>query len=303
MNVVHFPEVINQQTENKRLELFSDESSLYFPTWELPAGAEGRKGWYKDDNAKYIARSDTQGNPILLGHVGKNYKVLPMKELCQQIERTIVEVMTDDQLRGVQRTDQSSYYGSMCIRNYIFPSITTDIESRTSHVAFRTIAVNGYDGSSSFKFYNGAIDFFCTNGMVSGIYDMMVKRHTAGLTIPKLDDKLRKSIDIFYTQAEQWKKWVGKEITDDDARECYEAMPRISERRVEQMMRQFHIECLTHGRTVWALYSAATYFATHNEGEFSIRETNNDHSAATLLHREQQVRSWLSTDTFERLAA
>jgi len=132
---------------------------------------------------------------------------------------------------------------------------------------------------------------------------MMVKRHTAGLTIPKLDDKLRKSIDIFYTQAEQWKKWVGKEITDDDARECYEAMPRISERRVEQMMRQFHIECLTHGRTVWALYSAATYFATHNEGEFSIRETNNDHSAATLLHREQQVRSWLSTDTFERLAA
>ena len=303
MNVVQFPEATNQTSEDKRLALFSDDSPLYFKTWELPAGAQGNHGWYTDDNAKYIARADTHGNPILLGHVGKNYKVLPMKELCQTVERSFVETMTDEQLQGVQRTDQTSYHGSLCIRSYVFPSITTDLESSVSHVAFRTIIVNGYDGSSSFRLYNGAIDFFCTNGMVSGIYDLTVKRHTAGLTIPRMDDKVRKSIDIFYTQAEQWKKWVGKEITDDDARTCFEAVPNVSERRIEQLMRQFHIECLTHGRTVWALYSAATYYATHNEGEFSVRETNQDHGAATLLHRERQVRSWLNTKEFEQLAA
>lgn len=282
-------------------EAFNSDSELYFDVWECPAFFKGQKEYYEDAGHKHIVRM-WDGQPESIGLVGKNYKVLRNKELCENIEDTFIDTLTKEELDGVIRRDSISYMGGTSIRDYIFKNITVEVSEKSS-LGFRAIVVNGYDGSSSFKFYNGAIDFFCTNGMVSGIYDLMVKRHTAGLTVPKLDDKLRKSIDIFYTQAEQWKKWVGKEITDDDARECYEAMPKISERRVEQMMRQFHIECLTHGRTVWALYSAATYFATHNEGEFSIRETNNDHSAATLLHREQQVRSWLSTDTFERLAA
>tara|TARA_R110002050_G_scaffold52908_4_gene120301 strand:- start:1119 stop:1703 length:585 start_codon:yes stop_codon:yes gene_type:complete len=193
--------------------------------------------------------------------------------------------------------------GATSIRNYIFPNITTDIGSQFSDIAFRTIIVNGYDGSSSFKFYHGAIDFFCENGMVTGSYDMIVKRHTSGLTVPKLTDRLRQSIDIFYKQAEQWSKWVGKEICDEDAEECFKAMPNVSERRVQQLMRQFHIECNTHGRTVWALYSAATFYSSSDQGEFSIRDTNSDHKASTLMNREQQVRSWLSSEEFMQIAA
>ena len=132
---------------------------------------------------------------------------------------------------------------------------------------------------------------------------MTVKKHTAGLQIPKLNDKLRNSIDVFYKQAEQWSKWVGKEISDEDAEECFKAMPNVSERRVAQLMHQFRIECSSHGRTVWALYSAATYYATSNEGQFGVRETDNDHTASTLLNREQQVRSWINTEEFEKIAA
>ena len=132
---------------------------------------------------------------------------------------------------------------------------------------------------------------------------MIVKRHTSGLTIPKLNNRLRGSIDIFYKQADTWSKWVKKEITDERAEECYKAMPNVSERRVQQLMRQFLIECASHGRTVWALYSAATFYASSDHGEFSIRETNSDHKASTLMNREQQVRSWLSTDKFEEIAA
>jgi hypothetical protein len=68
-------------------------------------------------------------------------------------------------------------------------------------------------------------------------------------------------------------------------------------------MRQFLIECQSHGRTVWALYSAATYYATSNAGEFAVRETNNDHTATTLLNREQQIRSWINSDQFQQIAA
>ena len=299
---------------DSRPACFNDESDLYFDVWERPAyfggfgnvnydgGDSPPRKYYEDNNHKHIIRL-YNGNPISLGVVGKNYKLLKNRELCEGIEDTFMDTLTPKELEGVRRIDSTSHMGGTSIRQYIFPKIRADIDSDKSTIAFRAIVINGYDGTSSFKFLHGAIDFFCENGMVTGAYDMMIKRHTAGLQIPKLTDRLRGSIDIFYKQAEQWTQWVRKEISDESAEECFKAMPNISERRVQQLMRQFHIECGSHGRTVWALYSAATYYASNDGGEFSIRETNSDHKASTLMNREQQVRSWLNTDTFEQLAA
>jgi hypothetical protein len=293
--------IINLNTEP--INPFDPESELYFKVWERPAYYKGKDDiYYEDPGHKHIVRL-WEDNPVSIGLVGRNYKLLENKKLYEGIEDTFIQELTKEELGGVQRRDSISYMGGTSIRDYIFPNISVDIESKQSDVAFRAIVVNGYDGSSSFKFYHGAIDFFCTNGMVSGLYDMTVKRHTSGLQIPKLTDKLRNSIDVFYKQAEQWSKWVGKEISDEDAEECFKAMPNVSERRVQQLMRQFAIECNSHGRTVWALYSAATFYATSDRGDFSVRDTDNDHRASTLLNREQQVRSWLNTDEFEKIAA
>tara|TARA_R100000781_G_scaffold105058_1_gene68857 strand:+ start:817 stop:1779 length:963 start_codon:yes stop_codon:yes gene_type:complete len=292
----------NEYETRSKPEVFSDESSLYFPVWERPCYFKGTDNFYEDPSHKHIVR-EWSGYPHSLGVVGKNYKVLHTKDVCEGVEDTFMEVMSDEELDNVRRTDSISYLGATTIRNYIFPNISADIGSRHSDIAFRTIIINGYDGSSSFKFYHGAIDFFCTNGMVTGSYDMIVKRHTSGLTVPKLTDRLRASVDIFYKQAEQWSHWVGKEISDEEAEKCFEAMPNVSERRVQQLMRQFRIECHTHGRTVWALYSAATFYSSTDSGEFSIRETESDHKASTLMNREQQVRSWISSDEFMEIAA
>lgn len=290
-------------------EAFSNESELYFDVWERPCYFSGQVGvhsklnkFYEDPNHKHIVRM-WNDKPISIGMVGKNYKLLKNRDLFTGIEDTFMESLTKEELNGVSRRDSISYMGGTCIRDYIFPNIRADINSRQSDIAFRAIVINGYDGSSSFKFYHGAIDFFCTNGMVTGSYDMIVKRHTSGLQVPRLTDRLRDSINIFYKQSEQWSKWVGKEMCDEDAEECFKAMPNVSERRVQQLMRQFLIECQSHGRTVWALYSAATFYASSDHGEFSIRETNSDHKASTLMNREQQVRSWLNTDEFEKIAA
>jgi len=293
---------ITQLYPTNRPEAFSNESELYFDVWERPSYFRGQEVYYEDPNHKHIVRS-WHGEPTSIGLVGKNYKVLHTKDVCEGVEDTFMEVMSSEELDNVRRTDSISYMGATSIRNYIFPNITADIGSQHSDIAFRAIIVNGYDGSSSFKFYHGAIDFFCANGMVTGSYDMIVKRHTSGLTVPKLTDKLRQSVDIFYKQAEQWSQWVGKEICDEDAEECFKAMPNVSERRVQQLMRQFHIECNSHGRTVWALYSAATFYSSSDRGDFSIRETDSDHKASTLMNREQQVRSWLNSDEFLQIAA
>ncbi len=287
----------------KPKDYFPQESELYFDTWERPCYFSGKNNkYYQDNNHKHIVRM-FDDKPLSLGVVGRNYNKLDNKTLCQNIEETFTEALEHEQLLGVEVRDKWSYNGGLSIRQYIFKNIRADIESRNSDLAFRTIIVNGYDGSSSFKFYNGAIDFFCDNGMVSGIYDMTIRKHTKGLTIPRLLNKVKVSIEIFFTQAEQWKHWVGKEIKDEDAKECYESFPNASERMVEKLMRQFHIECMSHGRTVWALYSAATSYASHSAGEFVVRETGQDHAASTLLNRERQVRSWVETDSFLKIAA
>jgi len=227
---------------------FNSGSALYFDVWERPsyfkghAPATGDPRFYKDSNHKHIVRM-YNGEPVSLGIVGKNYKLLKNKELCEGIEDTFMDTLTKEELHDVKRTDRTSHMGATCFRDYIFPNIKADISSTRSDIAFRTIVVNGYDGSSSFKFYHGAIDFFCANGMVSGVYDLVVARHTKGLTIPRLTDRLRKSIDIFYKQADQWRHWVGKVICDEDAEECFKVMPNVSERRIAQLMHQFRIEC------------------------------------------------------------
>ena len=289
---------------NRRAEnYFPQESELYFDTWERPCYFKGKDDtFYMDEDHKHIVRM-YDDKPLSLGVVGKNYNKLSNEKLCKSIEETFVEALTDEELRGVDVKDTVSYHGGLSIRQYIFPNIRADIQARNSDVAFRTIIVNGYDGSSSFKLYNGAIDFFCSNGMVTGIYDMIVKKHTKGLQIPRLIDKVKTSIDIFYKQAEQWQHWVGKTITDEEAQECYESFPNASDKMVAKLMRQFHIESLSHGRTVWALYSAATFYSSHSAGEFATRETGQDHTASTLLNRERQVRSWVETDRFVSIAA
>jgi len=283
--------------------IFPQESTLYFPIYERPVFFSGRDGnMYENPEYKAIVRllNDT---PKQIGMVKKTYEVLKMKDLCQAIEANFLECLSMEELEGVSVIDSISYHGGMLFRQYIFPAVSTDIGTNTSKIAYRVIVGNGYDGSTSFKLYHGAIDFFCLNGMVSGIYDMIVRRHTAGISIPSIADRIRKGVGVFYKQADQFRGWVGKEITDEQARKVFEAVPNVSERRIEQFMRQFHIECLTHGRTVWALYSAATFYSSHDEGMFSVRTTSNDNTAATLMNRETQIRGWLSTDEFQQIAA
>ena len=257
---------------------------------------------YEMTDTKAIVRHVQGHSPIHIGLVGKGYKVVKMKEICDQVEAQFHQELDSNLLDDALVRDSTAYYGGMCIREYLFPKVASEINSR-SNVGFRTIVINGYDGSSSFKLLSGAIDFFCLNGMVSGSHDVMMARHTQSLTIPRITDRVKGSIDIFYKQADLWKRWAHKKITDEMALEAFKAIPNISERRVEQLMHQYQIEKPTHGETVWALYSAATYYASHSLGQFTVRDTNNDHTAMTMINREKSIMSWQNTNEFVQLAA
>ena len=282
--------------------VFPASSELFFDVWERPLAFKGKNAYYDVDSHKAIVRT-INDKPKVIGVVGKDYNLIKTEEICKAAESEFLTAMTQEQLAGVTVRDRTAYFGRVCIRDYQFPAINVEIDGRGSVAKFRTIVTNGYDGSTSIKIYSGAIDAFCINGMVSGVFELTVKRHTRGVQVEHLAEHIGKNIKIFYTEAERWKSWVRKEITLEDAEKVFAAMPGASERLVAKLLRQFAIECTSRGRNVWALYSAATYYATYNEGEFATRGTENDHAAATMLNRELQVRRWTDTQEFLKLAA
>lgn len=304
-------DVTTLAVEERRLRYFKEDSPMYFNVntrqMYFEDLASGRDEHVLVEKYRAVVRIHGGDHPWdeQIGMVGDKYNLIPNRELCISIEQSFCRALNDNELEGVQSFDRMSYGGGSCIRTYIFPNIKVDIESKKSEIAFRTILFNSFDGSGSFKMYSGAIDFFCANGMISGEYDVFVHRHTSGLTIPDVTDRVKRTLEVFYTSADMWRQWVGKTITDAQVRNMLEEQHGISERRAEQFLSLFHDNSLTHGRTVWALYSAFTQFASHAEGDdrFRIRDTGEDNEAVTLLNRERAVTNWVSSDAFQQLAA
>jgi hypothetical protein len=70
------------------------------------------------------------------------------------------------------------------------------------------------------------------------------------------------------------------------------------------MMDQFDTEAASRGRTVWALYSALTFYSSHNSERFGVRNSGNvDNEAVTLDQREREVSRVIGSDAWARLAA
>jgi hypothetical protein len=151
--------------------------------------------------------------------------------------------------------------------------------------------------------YIGAIDFYCKNGMIIGEHDVYYHRHTSGLKLTDVVKVVRGAIDVFYKQADIWRAWRNRKLTDAEVADFVHNHAGFSERRASAIMRQWAYESGVRGDNVWALYSALTYYASHNAGEFALRDTKEDHAAATLTKRELEVRKIIMSDEFKKLAA
>ena len=285
--------------------VFPQSSELYFEAHEsplyTPTNSFDGQQFKRIDTHKALSRYSNTNQRMHLAVVGKKYKVVQNKELFQAVEEQFTKALSRAELRDVYVTDSMAYNGRLCVRDYTFKNVKCHLPvGSKSNVSFRTVVVNGF-GGSSIKIMSGAIDFFCMNGMINGQYDTTYGKHTSGLKIGNIVSKIQRSVDVFYRQADVWAQWMGKSISDDDA-ETFLSL-HFSSRMADKLLRQFHIEAMAHGRTVWALYSALTYYATHDAGDFQVRKTQQDHTAATMLTRERQVMRCVETQEFKQLTA
>lgn len=262
-------------------------SPLMFTAYERPLWYEGRTG-NRFNNTKHKALIRMKDDaPVCLNVVRDTYKVVQNDELFDAIHEGLRSGVTSSELRTAKIKDSISYGGALCFREYVFPDISFASPERDK-IAFRVIIQNGF-GTGSIKLLAGAIDFFCTNGLVIGEYTSTYAKHTKGLQISRFKQAVEGSVHMFWKNKDMFADLAGRKVLNDKAVLAW-LTDKFGDRLGARLHHQYLSEVQTRGRTLWAVYSALTYYSSHSNGEFSLRNTGNDHAAATMIKRENDVR-------------
>ena len=225
---------------------------------------------------------------IVLDIVGRDYEIMQNRDLFTRLEDEICKNLAPEQLVNVGVKSSADYHGSRAIRQYIFGDISIHLPEQGKYpICYRLIAINGF-GSHAVRLISGAIDFFCLNGMIRGVHNLVKKVHKVSLRNWKLEADIKASIDVFYKHSDVWLKWVNMEITDQDAIDFINTLKDVSDRGKRDMIMLWADNKATRGANVWALYSTMTAYATHKP----VKTTKNQHEVSTQIDRQLKARTW-----------
>ena len=291
-------------TEHDPFGRFNVPSSpILFPVGERPVGWQRRDGSFqKTVTHKAIIRLNEKGdNAQMLNIVGSSYKIVHNRELFTAVEDAMKTEMLPEHLKDVRVQDRVAGWGKVCYREYIFPSVRCRIPSVRSDIAFRIIAQNGY-GGSALRIHAGAIDFYCTNGMIRGDYTSTYKRHTSGLVVAGLSSVITKALMQFTESAVEWERWAKTPVKHAKAMALFEAIADSAKMK-DGLLDQYTRETDARGDSLWSVYSALTYYSSHNDGAFSLRRSveEQDTTTSIMLKRELNVAKWIQSDEWKAL--
>ena len=257
----------------------------------------------KYDKSKYVINGDTGE---YLGIVGSTFKCASHGDFFTGVHNAVSENLGEtfcDSMNISYNTARNNAWVMMDMR---MPNVLRKIETdkHTTTIAPRLIALHGIDGSCSNQVYYGAIDFFCTNGMITGDYDKIRRKNTSGFDLDTFIDELQHTVSDFHNTADMYQRWASTPLHTVDVKALLDSIVK-SDRKSEKMFGLYNQEVATRGRNMWALYSAFTNYASYADERngFSLRNTGNDTAATSMWSREQEVAKWISTDKFLSLAA
>ena len=208
-----------------------------------------------------------------------------------------------DDAKVVWRSARNNSWGMMDIT---LPNVKRTIisDKHETKVNQRFIALHAIDGSCSNQVYYGAIDTFCTNGMITGDYDKVRRKNSSNFSMDRFIDELKNSRRDFDTQMDMFQQWAFSPIGTFDIKSMLDSLMG-SESKSEKMYTLYNQEVSKRGKTVFALYSAFTNYASYADERngFRMRNTGNDTQAQTMWLREQEVAKWIATPQFNQLVA
>lgn len=250
-----------------------------------------------------IIRTDTRAP---LGVVGQRYAIAQNSDLQAAVSEAAEASLPRHALQDIELKEFTSRGGAYTRFEYTFPALGADIrqlKGGSTQLKFRLGVVNSFNGAGSIRGFAGAYDLICTNGLIIGEYETSAFRHSAGFEPKRLGQFIEAEAAKYIVRVRAWQEWAQKRITYSQAEDTLQAAG-MSGRRVAKLMLQFEAEAAARGATVWALYSALTYYSSHNSETFGVRNaTAADNVAETLDKREREVAAVINAEAFQRLAA
>lgn len=291
-------------------DLHHTDTRLYFPVAEMPLGALDENGGVvsRATRHKAIVRQDDQ---TMVGIVGRRYRVLPNDHFFSTIERALDQTVPVEMREGVCIREQTSGGGSWSKREWVFPAYAEMLRNTQfeTQVGLRIIAWNSYDGCTSAGLLTGLIDFYCTNGMITGrSIERELRRHSTRLTPELFVPALRDSISTIHESTEELQRMMNTRLDADAALRLLEAS--FSASRAAEIYRRMEAEIAVRGSCVFALHSALTFYASHNTDQFSTRPANTqdgvpapDNESRMLQAREDEVTKIVRSRGWQQLMA
>ena len=243
-----------------------------------------------------------------LNVVGHGFKCASHKQFFDGVQNIMVDNIPDAMIDSTVRwsTARNNAWAMMDI---VMPNVFTTVETEkhSTKIGRRVIALHGVDGSCSNQVFFGAIDFFCTNGMITGDYDKVRRKNTSNFCMDRFIQELNQSSVDFVGQVNELQEWANIELPTYSMKSWKEYLSSImkSDRKAEKMIPLVQKEVRKRGRNVFALYSAFTNYASYADERngFNLRNTGRDTSAQSMWARENEVTKWISTPEFKKLVA
>ena len=290
----------------------TNDRNIFFPVFEEPVC--GIETAMEAPNKKMLTTwSDFNycltGKKKYLSVVNNNYRVVENKEILLPLQKQMINYFDPTVLERMHIKDSILKDGAVCWAEYTFPDISEEITSKGGHRTkfnLRYILRNTFDGSGSVMLYSGDIDVFCSNGMISGAYDITKKKHTKNFNTEGFLDAFDKTLVTHKEQVEKYQRWADTFISGTVVRKLLNILtksPTDKKRKntlSDRLYLQFAEESRNRGQTVFALSSALTAYASHNSPRFPVSKAGD---AGTLLKRQERVGAWTESDIWKDVVA
>lgn len=264
-------------------------------------------------NHKAIVRND---NDYAIAVVGKNYNPVNHPDAFKTAENVIM--LSDLDIEGITRDVGCSHNGSRAYATYTLPNHRVNLGREGDDVALTISARNSFDGSWSFVVEVGGYRFICTNLQVfANNFAVHKSKHTRGLNLQHVADKLSESVKFYDQETELWKEMVDTKITYAQAMStlAHLANAKAVDNHLKSSDAPFYLTDILYepdvirnktisnlwsrwinnakslDATAWALYNTMTEWATH---EMPTRKITRKNFASVKLDRLDRVRKTLN---------
>ena len=238
-----------------------------------------------------------------IGIVGSTFTCESHGNFFRKVIDTTTETLSPYQMEGANIRWKSAHQNGWAMMDMQLPNMSTVITNdfHKTKILKRIIALHGVNGTCSNIAIFGAIDFFCTNGMITGDHNKVMRKNTINFNLDLFAAELKDSEEDFVSQGTKLQKMMTTPITINVRDFLVDLMK--SERHADKMNILYNQEVTNRGRNVFALYSAFTNYASYADEQngFTLRNTGQDTAAERMFKREVEVANWIESDKFKSL--